>query len=315
MKILFAGTSEIGSEVLRTLFADHDIVGVLTQPDRPAGQKRLLQAPPIKKLLQEISPSTPLFQPEKLRDPLLIEKLQALAPDVMITFSYGKILPREILELPRLACLNIHTSLLPLYRGASPIQAAIAAGDKETGVTIMHMAEGLDTGDILLTEKLLLDPQETTGSLTQRLAALSPSALLEALTLIKQGKAPRLPQEEACATHTHCLHRSDALLDWSQPAVVLERKIRAMNPSPGAHGVLTLSPDKKISLKIFSATVISQENLPTDALPKEPGSLAQTIDKKFIILRGNGALLLQEIQPEGRSRMNFSDFSRGHLRE
>ncbi|HLB34666.1 MAG: methionyl-tRNA formyltransferase [Verrucomicrobia bacterium RIFCSPHIGHO2_12_FULL_41_10] len=315
MRILFAGTSEIGEKVLRTLFLHHEIVGVLTQPDRPAGRHRTLQPPAIKKILQEISPTTPLLQPENLRDLSFIAELRALQPEVMVTMAYGKILPLEILSLPSIACLNIHASLLPRYRGASPIQAVLAAGDSESGITIMYMAEGLDTGDILLEKKISLDPKETAGSLSTRLATLAPEALLEALTLLEKKQAPRFPQDEHLATLTHCIERTDALLDWTQPAIELERKVRAMNPKPGAHGVLALPSGKQISLKIFSSTAIPQEALPTEALSKKPGSLFKTSDQILLLLCGNGALNLHEVQPEGRSRMNFSDFARGQIRD
>lgn len=307
MRILFAGTSAIGEKVAEVLLKEQEVVGLLTQPDRPVGRHQKIEAPPIKKLFQQLAPTIPILQPERLRDPAVIAWVENLNPDIIVTISYGKIVPPEILELPRIACLNIHASLLPHYRGASPIQTAIMNGDQETGITIMYMAEGLDTGDILLTKKLSLNPQETAGSLTQRLATLAPEALREALHLIEIGEAPRIPQVEHLSTHTHRLERADAHLDWSRPAVELERLIRAMNPKPGAHGVITLSSGKSLSLKVFSAEVRS---LKTGELPK-PGSFFLTEEKETVLVCGKEALLFQEVQPEGRGRMHFADFLRG----
>ncbi len=319
MRILFAGTSAIGEQTLRMLLAEHDVVGLLTQPDRPAGRHRRLTPPPIKTLFQELAPEAPLFQPETLRDAALQEALQALKPEVMVTFSYGKIIPPPLLALPSVASLNVHASLLPRYRGASPIQAAVMNGDEETGITIMYMAEGLDTGDILLSKKLRLDPRETAGTLTERLALMAPAALHEGLLELQQGKAPRFPQDEKLVTHTHLIERAHAALDWNRAASELECLIRAMNPKPGAHAVVTLPSGKKVSLKIFAARI-----MPAAALSEENDS-EKTLPGSFVISKnsadthqlpllacGHDALLLEEVQPEGRSRMSFEAFANGH---
>ena len=307
MRILFAGTSDIGEKTLLSIASEHALVGVLTQPDRPAGRHRQLQAPAIKQLLEKFSPTTPLLQPEGLRDPAVIAWIQTLKPEVMVTMSYGKIVPREILELPGMICLNVHASLLPRHRGASPIQTAIVAGDEQSGITIMYMAEGLDTGDILLAEKIPLAPGETSGSLTTCLADLAPETLRNALQLLQQGKAPRIPQAKDDITLTHRIERSDALLDWSRPATELERLIRGMNPKPGAHGTVQLTSGKSLPLKIFSATV-----QPCDIKTGSPGSFFVSEHQELLLHGGTGALLLGEVQPEGGSRMSFSAFARGH---
>lgn len=308
MRILFAGTNSIGEKALRATAKEHELVGLLTQPDRPVGRHQELQPPPLKRSFQEIAPSLPILQPENLRDPQVIAAIQALKPEVIVTMAYGKIVPPAILALPRLACLNIHASLLPRHRGASPIQAAIIAGDEQSGITIMYMAEGLDTGDILLTKKIPIVLRETAGTLTERLAELAPDALLEALNLLRKGAAPRLSQLEKEVTITHRIERSDAALDWSRSAVELERLIRGMNPKPGAHGVVTLPSGKKMTLKIFSAHVRS-------SMPKNretaPGSFFLSEENEILLRCGEGALLLEEVQPESRARMNFSDFARG----
>ncbi|MFZ4115787.1 MAG: methionyl-tRNA formyltransferase [Chthoniobacterales bacterium] len=308
MRILFAGTSSIGEKALRAVAQQYELVGLLTQPDRPVGRHQRLQPPPLKLAFQDIAPTLPILQPEKLRDTAVVNSIAALHPDVIVTMAYGKIVPPAILSLPRLACLNIHASLLPRHRGASPIQAAIIAGDVESGITIMYMAEGLDTGDILLTKKIPLAPRETAGTLTERLAELAPEALLEALDLLERGLAPRLVQREKEVTITHRIERSDAALDWSRSAIELERLIRGLNPKPGAHGEILLPTGKKIMLKIFSAHIRPRASQ-DEALP---GSFFLSEEKQWLLCCGTGALLLEEVQPENRARMSFSDFARGH---
>ncbi|MCX6959771.1 MAG: methionyl-tRNA formyltransferase, partial [Verrucomicrobia bacterium] len=234
MRVLFAGTGNIGIPLLRSLARHHTLVGVLTQPDRPAGRHRELRAPAIKEELMQLGPSVPLLQPESPRLPEVIEWVYSLAPEVMVTMAYGRIFPRELLKAPSLACLNIHASLLPRHRGASPIQAVIASGDKESGITIMYMAEGLDTGDILLEKRLLLRRRETADSLSDRLAELAPVALEESLELLAAGNAPRIVQDHGSATITGKIGREESLLDWQLPALVLERKIRSLQSRPAA---------------------------------------------------------------------------------
>jgi len=308
MRILFAGTSDIGIPSLKALMAEHQLIGLLTQPDRPVGRHQVLTAPVTKQFLEQNSPSTPVFQPEQLRDPLLLEQFRALHPEVMVTISYGKILPRELLELPSIACLNIHTSLLPRHRGATPIQAAILAGDEETGVTIMHMAEGLDTGDILLQKKISLTSQETAGSLTEQLAELAPEALLEALKLLKEERAPRTPQPAEGITHTRQITRADAAIDVTRSAMELDRLIRAMNPKPGAHGTFQLPSSKPIALKIFSSTVASEVS------SEKPGTLFLSQDHQLLLACSQGTLQLHEVQPEGRARMSATAFVGGYFK-
>lgn len=324
MRLLFAGTNDIAIPALKALMREHELVGLLTQPDRPVGRHQRLTAPATKQFLLESQKEVPLichseqpqfksagpfpiFQPEQLRDPLLLEKLRTLQPEVIVTMSYGKILPSQLLNLPSLACLNIHTSLLPRHRGATPIQGAILAGDKKTGITIMHMAEGLDTGDIVLQKELLLSPYETGGSLTERLAALAPKAILEALSLLEKREALRMPQSSEGVTHTRQITRENTLIDPTQPAVLIERLIRAMNPKPGARGTFHLPSNKTISLKIFSAIAVPS---PSSA---PPGNLLLSHDRKLLLACQQGSLELQEIQPEGRTRMNAAAFISGHF--
>ena len=217
--------------------------------------------------------------------------------------AYGQILPRGILETPRVACLNLHASLLPRHRGAAPIQAAIASGDSETGITVMYMDEALDTGDILLQRKIAILPTETGGSLHDRLAQIAPDALLESLQLLAKEIAPRVPQNNALATYAPKLNRNDGKIDWSQPADILERKIRAFNPWPGAFTTVTAKSGKPRNLKIFSASIVD--------LVGEPGEILQTGKRGLVIAASDRALSLEEVQPEGKRRMTSAEFLHG----
>jgi methionyl-tRNA formyltransferase len=212
--------------------------------------------------------------------------------------AYGQILPRDVLNTPRVACLNLHASLLPRWRGAAPIQAAIAVGDRETGITVMYMNEGLDTGDILLQRKIEIRLEETGGSLHDRLAQIAPEALVESLRLLAEGSAPRIPQDDACATYAPKLKREQGQINWSESAEAVERKIRAFNPWPGAFMKLN---DQK--LKIFSASVVE--------LNGRPGEILRS-DKDLVVAADQGAISLGTVQLEGKRRMSAAEFLRGH---
>ena len=305
MRILFAGTGDIGIPTLRYLAEKHEMLGVLTQPDRPAGRHRELKPPAIKESLLKLAPGIPLLQPESPRDPAALTWVRGLAPEVMVTMAYGRILPVTLLEAPSLACLNIHASLLPRHRGASPIQAAIASGDQESGVTIMHMAEGLDTGDVILEQRIPLRRRETGGSLSDRLATLAPLALDEALRLLAGGKAPRATQDHSLATVTGKITRAETLLDWGRPAIELERKIRSLQPRPGAVGVLPAVDGEGVTLKIHSAIVARRAS-------GVPGKILRIDGRGVLVACGEGGLLLGRVQPEGKGVMHSSSFARGH---
>jgi methionyl-tRNA formyltransferase len=304
MRIVFAGTGDIGIPVLRHLFSNHDLIGVISQPDRPAGRRRELKPPAIKEELLRISPSTPLLQPESPKEPAVLDWIRSLAPEVMVTMAYGRILPKTLLEAPTLACLNIHASLLPRHRGASPIQAAIASGDRESGVSIMHMAEGLDTGDVILEKRVPIRRRQTAGSLSDRLAVLSPIALEEALQLLASGIAPRHVQDESLATVTGKILRPDTLLNWDLPAVQLERKIRSLQPRPGAVATLRLADSSHVTIKVHSA-IVARRCLGI------PGTILNVDSRGVLVACGEGGLLLCGVQPEGGARMHSSAFARG----
>jgi len=304
MRVLFAGTGDIGIPTLNYLMAHHELVGVLTQPDRPAGRHRELKAPAIKEEILRLAPEIPMLQPESLRLPEAISWVRQLASEVIVTIAYGGILPKELLETPSLACLNIHASVLPRHRGASPIQAAIASGDRTSGVTIMHMAEGLDTGDVILAKSIPLARRETAGSLSEKLADLAPLALSEALELLSCGNAPRSTQDHALATVTGKIGREESLLDWSQPAVVLEQKIRSLQPRPAALATLHAATGEAIPLKIHSAIIARKAS-------GNPGSILRVDERGVMVACGEGGLLLRTIQPEGKARMHSTAFARG----
>src|SRR5438094_1726633 len=206
MRIVFIGTGEIGVPALRALLkSEHHVVAVVTQPDKPAGRAQLIEPTPMKKTVTTANVS--VLQPPRIKDPQAIEEIRALTPDVIVVMAYGQILPRDVLEIPKIASLNLHASLLPRWRGAAPIQAAIAVGDRETGITVMYMDEGLDTGDILFQKKIGIAPDETGGSLHDKLAQIAPESLTEAIALFAKGDAPRTPQENQIATYAPKLER------------------------------------------------------------------------------------------------------------
>src|SRR5438552_14737493 len=303
MRVLFIGTGEIGVPVLRSLLDSdgHQLVGVVTQPDKPVGRAQRIEAPPIKQALAD--EEIPILQPARIKSAEAVSEIRALAPDVVVVMAYGQILPRAVLEIPRVACLNLHASLLPRWRGAAPIQAAIAAGDRETGITVMYMDEGLDTGDILFQRKIDILPNDTGSSLHDRLAQIAPEALLESLRMLASGSAPRIPQDNALATYAPKLSREAGRIDWSEPAETIERKIRAFNPWPGAFMRMTTKSNELRTLKIFSAAMVNLSGAPGEILGGE---------KELIIAAGTGALSLLEVQLEGKRRMSAAEFLRGH---
>jgi methionyl-tRNA formyltransferase len=297
MRIVFIGAGEIGGPTLQALLkSEHEIAGVVTQPDKPVGRAQIIEPPPIKKALA--GAKMPILQPARIKEHQAIAEIRALIPDVIVVMAYGQILPRDVLEIPKVACLNLHASLLPRWRGAAPVQAAIAAGDGETGITVMYMDEELDTGDILLHRKIDILPTDTGGSLHDRLAKIAPDALLDSLRLLVEGSAPRTPQDNSLATYAPKLKRDDGRIDWSEPAEMIERKIRAFNPWPGAFMKI-----ERQTLKIFSASVVD--------LSGEPGEILRS-EKELVIAAGTGALSLSEVQLEGKRRMSAAEFLRGH---
>ncbi len=299
MRILFIGTGDIGLPSLEWLLSTpkHQVVGVITQPDKPVGRKLVLTPPQVK--VRALAAGIPVIQPERLRR--VVDEVKAFEADIAVVIAYGQILSKAVLDAPRLGCINVHASLLPKYRGASPIQAAIREGDAETGVTIMHMDEGLDTGDIILMDRMAIAPDETGGSLHDRLAVAAPAALEQALDLLAEGKATRTPQDNALATHVGKLTREHGRVCWSRSAAEIERTVRAYTPWPGT---FTTLPDGA-PLKVHATRVV--EN--AEACPAG-GTVVSA--SPFIVSCGEGLLELVEVQPESRKRMSAADFMRGH---
>jgi methionyl-tRNA formyltransferase len=254
LRIIFAGTPEFAAESLKALLqqGEHEVVAVYTQPDRPAGRGRELKASPVKELA--LSRKIPVLQPASLRSPEAQADLAEFKADLMIVAAYGLILPKAVLELPRLGCLNVHASLLPRWRGAAPIQRAILAGDRETGITIMQMDEGLDTGAMRYMERCPISPNDTGESLHDRLALLGGEALVAALELLTQGELPSASQNEADSSYARKLSKEEAKLDWTLPAATLCRAIRAYNPVPVAYTTLAGQV-----VRIWQASVVAEE--------------------------------------------------------
>ncbi len=310
MRIVYLGSGEIGLPTLRALLdaraaGKHELLAVVTQPDRPAGRGNIVKPGPIKALALEAG--VPVLQPERLRRPEAVEALRALAADVFVVFAYGQILSPAVLALPRVACLNLHASLLPRHRGAAPIHAAVLAGDRESGLAVMYMAEGLDTGDVLLERRVRLHRRETAGSLHDRLAELAPDALFEALDLLAAGNAPRLPQDNTLATYAPKLERQSGHIDWTVPARTVERLVYGMNPWPGAFTWLPgIEGGPPRMLKVFKAFAFSR---PTGG---KPGEVMRTTSFGPVVATGQGRIVLAEVQLEGKRRMRAADFLRGH---
>lgn len=306
LRILFAGTPELAVPTLGALLRaqDHgdagpplEVVGVYTQPDRPAGRGRQLQASPVKQLA--LARGLPVVQPESLkRDPAELDRLRAFDADLMVVVAYGLILPKSVLSAPRLGCINVHASLLPRWRGAAPIQRAIIAGDRETGICIMGMETGLDTGPVYLTRKTLIEPQDTAATLHDRLAEMGARALLEALPGIADGSLQPVPQADAQATYAHKLSKDEAMIDWHQPAETIERRVRAFDPWPVAQTRIGDS-----ILRIWSAEVDSE---PTQTQP--PGTVIAATRAGIAVATGRGILRITRVQPPGKRVMTAADY-------
>lgn len=297
MRVLFIGTGEIGVPVLGSLLKSekHELAGVVTQPDKPVGRAQRIEAPPIKVALDKSN--VPILQPVRIKNEEAVAEIRALAPEVIVVMAYGQILPRSVLEIPPIACLNLHASLLPRHRGAAPIQAAIVAGDRESGITVMYMDEGLDTGDMMLQRRLEIAADETGESLHDRLAQIAPDALHEALARLQAGTAPRIPQDPSAATYAPKLEREHGRIDWTESAALIERKIRAFNPWPGTFTWLRDDAGRERQLKVFRASV-------TDSCSADPANL--------VIPTKMGAVKLEEVQLEGKRRMSSAEFLRGY---
>lgn len=302
MNIVYAGTPEFAVPALRALIEaeDHQVLAVYTQPDRPAGRGRKLRASPIKQLAEEMG--IPVYQPRSLRDPEAIAKLVALNADLMVVAAYGLILPPAVLEAPRLGCLNIHASLLPRWRGAAPIHRAILAGDEQTGVTIMQMAEGLDTGDMLLKRVVPILPETSTAELHDELATLGAEALLQTLQLLEQGKLDPEVQDDSLATYANKLEKIEGEIDWSRPATEIHRQIRALTPWPIAQ-----TQGRTGVLRIYEAEV--------EPVAQTHAQSGQVVDENrqrgIAVQTGEGLLWIKKLQVSGGKPLEAAQFLNG----
>jgi methionyl-tRNA formyltransferase len=294
------GTPGFAAAILEALLARPDpVVGVVCQPDRPRGRGLTVEAPEVKTLA--LAHGLPVLQPERIRDPAVLEALRALAPDLVVVAAYGRILPRTILDLPPHGCINVHASLLPRHRGAAPIAHAIMAGDPVTGVSIMAMTEEMDAGDVLLVRETPIRPDDTTGTLTERLAALGGEAIGAAIDGLKAGALHRTPQPAAGITIAPRIERGHARLVWTRPAAELERLVRAMHPAPAAFTTLAGK-----GLKVHRAA------LAPVAAAAAPGTVVAATPAGIDVATGEGALRLIDVQLEGKRRLDAAAFLAGH---
>ena len=295
MRVIFAGTPEFAAQALAAIIAaGHEVTLVLSQPDRPAGRGMSLQASPVKQLA--LAHGIEVFQPLTLKDAEAQARIAAVAAEVMVVAAYGLILPQAVLDLPRLGCLNIHASLLPRWRGAAPIQRALQAGDAETGVCIMQMEAGLDTGPVLLKDAFPIAAADTGASLHDRLAALGARLIVDALAALP---LPAVAQPDEGVTYAHKIDKAEALIDWACPAVVLDRHVRAFNPFPGAQAVFAGQ-----RIKVWGAQPVAGQG--------EIGQILAVDRQQVVVACGEGALALTELQKAGGKRLSVQQFLAGH---
>jgi len=303
MKVVFFGTGDISLPSLRWLINEPgiDVRAVVTRSDKPAFRSLRLHAPETKRLALEAN--IPVLQPKKLRE--IEDDLHRCKADIFVVMAYGKILPKWMLEIPRIGCLNLHASLLPRHRGAAPVQAAILAGDAETGITVMWMNEGLDTGDILLAESLGIAPVDTGGTLHNRLARLAPFALASAVAALLSKKKPRTPQDDTLATYAPKLSKNDGEIDWTLDAETIERRIRAYSPWPGSF--TTLLDDTRLIIHRAEAHPARAE---TAAAP--PGTILEARKSTLRVATGAGELHIHHLQRQGGKKLDTVDFLNGN---
>ena len=313
LKIVFMGTPDFAVGALQALIeAGHEIVAVVTQPDKAKGRSGKLSFSPVKECALENG--LPVFQPERIKRPEAVAELKKYEADIFVVAAFGQILSKEILDMPRLGCINIHASLLPKYRGSSPIQWAVINGEEKTGVTIMQMNEGLDTGDILYQKEIVLDKKETGESLFDKLAVLGAEAVVEALPLLAEGKLTPVPQNQEEATHTVMLDKAMGHMDFTKNAIELERLVRGLNSWPSAY---TYFDGKQ--LKIWESDLCEEEDLSEEEQAcvnnAKPGEVVKVEKNRFAVACGSGALWITSLQLEGKKRMATHDFLLGNAME
>lgn len=303
-RILFMGTGDIALPSFRALLeSEYELLGLVTQPDRPVGRKQVMTPPQIK--TEALEAGLTVWQPEKLRGSEELDIIEKLEADLIVVMAYGQILPKRVIEAPKLSCINLHASLLPKYRGASCIQGAIANGDMETGVTVMHVSPPLDEGDIILQHRLIIEPHHTGGVVHDLLADVAAEALTGALVKLLDGSAERHVQDDELSTYAPKLLRNDGEIDWSKSAVEIERLVRAYDPWPGTSTSFVDQKGKKNKLKLFPQTTVNLE---------ESGKCGEIIELSkhgLKIACGEGSITFETIQPEGKGRMSVSQYATG----
>ena len=300
MRVIFMGTPDFSVGTLQALIdAGHEVVLAVTQPDKPKGRGKSMQFPPVKEAALEHG--IEVYQPRRVREPECVEYLRSFDADIIVVVAFGQILPKEILEMPKYGCVNVHASLLPKYRGAAPIQWAVINGEKVSGVTTMRMDEGLDTGDMILKEEVVLDEKETGGSLFDRLSGVGAKLCVRTLEAIEDGTAIYIKQDHAAATKTTLIKKQFGIIDWNKPAAEIECLIRGLNPWPSAYTYLNGK-----TLKIWAAAVKNETS------DKEPGELTEVTKHSVGVQTGDGILMLEEVQLEGKKRMSADAFLRGN---
>ncbi len=302
MRVVFMGTPDFAVGTLKALLQSrHQVVAVVTQPDKPKGRGKAMQFTPVKEVA--VSAEIPVLQPKRVREPEVVEEIRQFHPDVIVVVAFGQLIPKAILDMPQYGCVNVHASLLPKYRGAAPIQWAVIDGEEKSGVTTMQMDEGLDTGDMLLTEEVVLDPQETGGSLFDKLSEVGAGLLLKTLDELEAGNVhPQKQPSESTTAYAAMLTKKMGEIDWTQSAVQIERLVRGLNPWPSAY---THFGQK--TLKIWGAAVH-----PSMVQTKEPGTVILMDKKHFGVQTGDGMLEILELQLEGKKRMDADAFLRGY---
>jgi methionyl-tRNA formyltransferase len=310
LKTVFMGTPDFAAAVLARVldFSDADVIGVYSQPDRPCGRGHKCTPPPVKSLALEHG--LPVFQPLNFKTPEAVAELAALGPDVLLVAAYGLILPQSVLDIPTLGPWNVHASLLPRYRGAAPIQRAILSGESQTGITIMRMEAGLDTGPMLIKEAIPIGPGETAGSLHDRLAALGGEMAVKALELLAAGPVSPTPQDNALATHAPKITKADTVIDWNRPAAEVHARIRAMSPRPGAYFHM-IAPGEKRHIRLQAFPGRYTHDLPPDT---PPGCVLGVNAGDLAIACADGVYHLGHVQPSGKKCMDATSFACGYLR-
>ncbi len=300
MKIIFMGTPDFSVGTLEALIdAGHDIVLAVTQPDKPKGRGKEVQFPPVKEAALKYG--IPVFQPRRVRDAKCIEELRKYKADVMVVIAFGQILPKEILDMTPYGCINVHASLLPKYRGAAPIQWSVIEGEKITGVTTMQMDEGLDTGDMIMKTEIVMDENETGGSLHDKLADAGAKLCVRTLKALEEGTASFEKQGESPTEYARMLNKEMGLIDWKKPAVQIERLVRGLNPWPSAY----TNWNGKV-MKIWEADIVSGDS------GRNPGTVTQVFKDSFSVQAGEGQLLIKVLQIPGKKRMDAGAFLRGY---